>query len=348
MKNKFFIIDLHEDIALNVIYDTHKDISKKYSLYKGYNEYGFPVHNNVDIPRLKKGGVKFVFTSIFSLDKKSVNELNKITNQGYDFSKLKKIKTGLEGAIEQFAYYHGISEKLSHILKIVKTKNDYLSVKKSRDKVGFILHSEGIDYFTDENSVEIFYNLGLRSLALTWRNRNKFGGGNNAKGGITDLGKAVLDKCQKLGIIIDLAHANTQTFSEVIDYIKKPLIVSHTNCYAIQQHNRNLTDEQIKKVAEKGGVIGISVIYDQIGGITLNDYIKHFVHIKKLVGIDHIAFGTDFDGLIDPDIIFLKNFEDVSKFGNVIKELEKSGFKESEIEKICYKNVERIILEYLN
>ena len=347
MKKKIFKIDLHEDIALNVIYDTHKDIAKRYSLNKGYNEFGFPVHNNVDLPRLKEGGVKFVFASIFSLDKKSVANLTKITNQGYNFSKLKKIKTGLEGAIEQLSYYYGVAEKLSSTLKIIKSKNDYFSVKKSKDKIGFILHSEGIDYFPDENSVEIFYNLGLRSLALTWRNKNKFGGGNNVKGGLTDLGRVVLDKCQKLGIIIDLAHANTKTFFDVVNYIKKPPMVSHTNCYALQPHNRNLTDEQIKKIAEKGGVIGISVIYDQIGGTTIKDYVKHFIHIKKLVGVDYLAFGTDFDGLIDPDIIFLKNFEDVSQFDNVIKELEKSGFKESEIEKICYKNAERLILEYL-
>lgn len=68
-------------------------------------------------------------------------------------------------------------------------------------------------------------------------------------------------------------------------------------------------------------MIGISAIYDQIGGIKLENYINQFVYIRKLVGVDYVWFGTDFDSLIDPDIIFLKNFEDVSKFGNVIKKL---------------------------
>lgn len=347
MNKKNFIIDAHEDIALNAIYSTSKDINKKYSLYEGTNPFGLPVHNNVDIPRLREGNVKVVFTSIFSLDKESIKELMSLTNTGYNFKKLKYLKTGLEGAIEQLAFYYKTLEMNKKNLKIIKNKEDYVEVKNSKCKIGFILHSEGVDYFNNVDDLITFYNLGLRSLALTWRNKNKFASGNNAKGGLTKLGKELLELAQQIGVIVDLAHANEETFFDIINFVKKPVIVSHTNCYSVNPHNRNLKDDQIKMVAKNGGVIGMSVVNEHIGGNTIKHYVAHFVHIKKLVGSDFICFGTDFDGLIDPDIIFLKNFEDVSKFKNVIKELEKAGFKEKEIEKICYKNLERIILSYL-
>lgn len=349
MKNKknLFVIDAHTDIALNVLYVTNKDIGRRYKLHEGYNPYGFCVNNNIDIPRLKEGKVKFVFTSIFSLDKKSVKQLMEDTKSGYNFAKLKDLKTDLWGAIEQFGYYYSVIEKYKNIINLVKTKEDYFRIKKSKEKIGLILHAEGISYLKKPEDIDILFNLGLRSLALTWREKNRFGGGNNAQGGLTKLGKEVIELCNEKGIIIDLAHANQKTFFEALKIAKKPVIVSHTNVYSLQPHNRNLTDDQLKKIKENGGVVCLSVIYDQIGGTKLKDYIKHFLYVINLIGIDYVAFGTDFDGLIDPDIIFIKNFEDISKFPKVIEMLERVGLRESEIEKICYKNIERIIFSNL-
>lgn len=346
MKDKLFIIDAHEDVALNALYDTSKDIGKRHKVNEGFNPYGFPIFNNVDIPRLKAGKVKFVFATIFSLPRRTVLSLVKKKNAGYNFKKLLNLKTDLLGALEQLSFYYQNLRKYKNEIGLVTSKKDYLEIRNS-SKIGLILHSEGISYFEDENYLDIFYQFGLRSVALTWREKNKFGGGNNAKGGLTPLGKRLIKKCQELGMIIDLAHANQKTFYDVIRIVNQPIIVSHSNVYSLCSHKRNLTDDQIKEIAKLGGVICLSVIYDQIGGVTIKDYIKHFLYIIDLVGIDYVGFGTDFDGLMDPDIVLIKEFEDVSKFGNVVKEFKKAGLNEEAIKKICYKNLERVLLESL-
>src|SRR3990167_8731846 len=202
---KPFIIDLHTDIASNVLEATGKDISRRYSLHEGTPKVpGVVANNNVDLPRLRGGGVKLVFTSIFALDKKSLDELIKIDQKEYYIDK-------------------------------------YLKV------------------------LQKFYDLGARSLALTWRNRNKFGSGNNTQGGLTTTGKKLIKRVRKLGMIFDLAHANEETFWETVKIVDFPIIVSHTLCKALCDNSRNLSDEQIKAFAQKGGVLGMAAIPDYIG-----------------------------------------------------------------------------------
>lgn len=340
------VIDAHQDIALNSLYATGKDVTRRYKLHEGKNETGFEVNNNSDIPRLKAGGVRLVFSTIFSIDESSVQELAKEKPENYDFGKIFKIKTGVAGALEQFSFYHDLfskSDKVQH----VKTKKDYRLLAKN-GRVGFLIHVEGVDFFGKSLEwLDVIYELGARSLALTWRNKNAFAGGNSVKGGLSKLGKELIKRVAKKNIVFDLAHANPETFWDVLRLVDFPVIVSHTSCRAIVDNSRNITDEQIKAIAKNGGVIGLAVIPDYIGGDKIADYIKHIRHIVELVGPDHVAFGTDFDGLVDPEDRFIKNFEDVSKYPNVLRAMAKEGFSKSEIEKMAYKNLERIILERL-
>lgn len=344
MIKKIPIIDAHEDISTNILYSTNKNFFVKNKLHQGSNSTGFAINNNSDLPRLLQGNVKLVFASIFSVDNKLVVELEKERPENYNFSKVFKIKTDLAGALEQIALYHDTCNS-SNALIHIKNIPDYLKTNK---KVGMLFHLEGVDYFHGSiEMLETFYNLGVRSIALTWRNSNKFAAGNNSSGGLTNLGKKLISKVASMPIILDLAHSNSKTFWDVAKIAKFPLIVSHTLCKAITDNTRNLDDDQIKAIAKTNGVICLAAIPDFIGGDTIEDYVKHFIHIKNLVGIDYIGFGTDFDGLIDHEDRFVKNFDDVSKFPNVIEELKKNGFTKLEIEKICYKNLERVIISRL-
>lgn len=340
------VIDIHEDIALNAIYSTSKDISKKHTLHQGISKVGFPVNNNVDIPRLKKGQVKLVFSTIFSIDSLTIEELIKDPSENYNFKKLRKVKTDLAGAIEQYAFYSKLFFDNKDKIQQIRTKKDYRELKKN-NKVGILLHSEGTDYFQSVDDLEVFYKFGLRSLALTWRNKNIFGGGNNSGRGLTKLGIELIRKTQQMGVIIDLAHANRKTFYNVLKQIKRPCFVSHTNCNAIHKNSRNITDQQIKAVASKGGVIGIAPITEHMGTNTLDGYLDHIMHVVSLVGAEHVCFGTDFDGMVDPEDKFIKGFEDVSKFGTVLKSLPERGLKKKDVDLISFKNAERVILENL-
>ncbi|OGM27288.1 hypothetical protein A2962_01915 [Candidatus Woesebacteria bacterium RIFCSPLOWO2_01_FULL_39_61] len=345
---KPFIIDLHTDIASNVLEATGKDISRRYSLHEGTPKVpGVVANNNVDLPRLRGGGVKLVFTSIFALDKKSLDELIKIDQKEYNFDKLKGIKFGIEAANEQMSYYQKVFRKYPDQVVNVKTKSDFANSKKT-NKVGFLIHLEGVDYIDKDLKVlQKFYDLGARSLALTWRNRNKFGSGNNTQGGLTTTGKKLIKRVRKLGMIFDLAHANEETFWETVKIVDFPIIVSHTLCKALCDNSRNLSDEQIKAVAQKGGVLGMAAIPDYIGGDTLERYVDHFEYIINLVGDDYVAFGTDFDGLVGPEDTFMEGFTGSDGFPNVIKVFQKRGFSQKTVDKICFKNAERIILNNL-
>lgn len=344
---KLKVIDAHQDISTNILYATSKDFSKQHKLNEGQNNTGFAVHNNTDLPRLKIGGVKVVFASIFSVDSKAIKQLAKNRPDNYNFGKVFKIRTSLSGALEQLSLYHDLCTKLPGLRQVASVK-DYKEIMTS-DKVGLLFHLEGIDYFEGSlDMVDTFYNLGVRSIALTWRNKNLFGGGNNAKGGLTKQGQKLIKKLSQTPIVVDLAHSNKETFWDVVNMANFPLIVSHTLCEAITANTRNLDDEQIKAIAKTGGVVCMAAIPDFIGGDTIEEYVQHFVHVKKLVGVEHIGFGTDFDGLIDHEDTFVKNFDDVSKFPNVIRGLKKSGFSDEDIQKISYKNLERVILKRLS
>ena len=340
------IIDLHQDVALNSLYSTGKDITKTYSLHQGSNNAGFAVNNNTDIPRLKKGNVKLIFSTIFSLDNKSIEMLAKESPENYNFNKVFKIKSGLAGALEQYSYYFDIFSKSKDLVH-VKSKKNYLSLKSSK-KIGFLIHLEGIDYFGNSlDFLDASFELGARSIALTWRNQNAFASGNSTTGGLTYLGKKIIKKIKAKKMIFDLAHANKKTFWDAMKFVDFPVIVSHSLCQAIVDNSRNIDDDQIKAVAKTGGLVGLAVIPDYIGGDKISDYIKHFVHISDLVGVNHVAFGTDFDGLIDKEDRFIKNFEDVSKYNNVLKGFKKAGFTNKDIEKFTHENVERVILQIL-
>lgn len=340
------IIDLHQDIATNALYATGKDIGKRYSLHEGTVQVpGIAVNNNADIPRYREGNLKLVFGVVFSLDKESVDELNALQQTEYDFSKMNGLKYGLSGAVEQLAYYHDVLHAYSNDLQLVRSRADYEDLG---GKIGVLLHLEGIDYIADLSLLESFYKMGVRSVAMTWRNKNVFASGNNVEGGLTDLGRELIGKTRELGMVFDLAHANPQTFWDAMEAIDFPFMVSHTLVNRIKENSRNLTDDQIKAVAERGGVVGIATIPDYMSGDTMDDYVDQFDYIVKLVGEDHVVFGTDFDGLVDPTDRFVQGFEDASMYQNVLQAFDKRGFSETAIEKIAYKNAERLIMASLS
>ena len=147
----------------------------------------------------------------------------------------------------------------------------------------------------------------------------------------------------KLGIIIDVSHLSDKGFYDVISLSEHPIIASHSNARSICGHVRNLTDDMLYKLAENGGITGINYakqfMHDDeaYGRNTPECALRHIQYIKKKIGVDHIALGSDFDG-IDPNI----EISDASKTHLIIRALEKGGFSSEEIEKITYKNALRV------
>jgi membrane dipeptidase len=324
--NKIPFIDLHEDIADNYFLISGKDFFKKNSLHEGKNTYGMIVNNQVDFFRLKKSGAKLVFVACCP----SVIKNGKILSTS----------NSLQAVIKQIKYYLYLSKKEKNI-KIIKNFGDYQALKK--DEIGFLLHIEGAGFLEKKITyLDDVYKLGVRSIGLTHNEKNGLAGGALSDGNLTSLGKKVIKRCQKLKMIIDLAHLNNKSFYQAINIIEPPFMFSHGGIIKDLQHPRNLNDNQIKIIKKKEGIIGICFAPNLLSDNKIETIAKIYEYLKKNIGIDNLAIGSDFDGIISKKLV--KKLGDVSKIQNLAFFLERSGFSVEEIEKIYYKNVEKKLI----
>jgi len=172
-------------------------------------------------------------------------------------------------------------------------------------QVAAILGMEGAEPL--DGSLElfhIFHRLGLRVLGLTWNRRNAAADGLDCArsgGGLTPFGEALVRACNEVGVIIDIAHLAPAGVRDVLDVSIQPIIASHANARALCDHPRNLTDEQIAAIAARGGVIGATFVPDFItrnrGQATLERFLDHVDYLLAVAGPDHVALGSDFDGM---------------------------------------------------
>ncbi|MDR1020288.1 MAG: dipeptidase, partial [Synergistaceae bacterium] len=178
-------------------------------------------------------------------------------------------------------------------------------------KVGILMSFEGLDPLgNDPALLKLFYRLGVRAAGVAWSRRNYAADGcffspmrEGRKGGLTPFGIDVIEEAERLGMVLDISHLNDEGVSDLAAFTKKPFIASHSNCRALVPVKRNLTDEQIKLVASRGGVIGMNgcsaFVSEKEGrGIGPADLALHIDHIVRLVGEDHVGLGLDCcDGL---------------------------------------------------
>jgi membrane dipeptidase len=194
-----------------------------------------------------------------------------------------------------------------------------------------------------------FYRLGVRLITLTWNYPNEIGYPNcnieYKNKGLTEIGKQIVYEMNKLGMIIDVSHLSDGGFYDVAKLSSKPFVASHSNARAVKGHTRNLTDDMIKLLSNKGGVLGINFEKEFLGNneqSRVEDMIHHIKHIRNVGGIDVISIGTDFDG-ISPNL----EIENIGQIHKLIDSLRKNQFSENEIEKVCFKNAIRIIKNVL-
>ena len=194
--------------------------------------------------------------------------------------------------------------------------------------------------------LEVFHRLGLRVLTLTWSLRNAIGDGvfERTGGGLTNFGVEVVGKAEELGIVIDLSHINEAGFWDTLDVTAFPVIASHSNARKLCDNPRNLTDDQILAIAERGGVIGAVAIPSFVDRErpTLGKYVEHIVYMVELAGYRHVGLGFDFvyylPGWSGRSV---EGFEDESKIPDLIRTLEER-LSEKEVKAIAFKNFERV------
>ncbi len=198
--------------------------------------------------------------------------------------------------------------------------------------------------------IVLLHRIGLRSLGLTWNYNNKYGAGCTSKRdyGLTPEGEELIRTANRLGIIIDLAHASRNTALEAIEASKKPVMISHTNLRRFVDTPRNVDDEVLEAIHKTGGIVGLSAIGPLITTSrtpTLEDLVKHFMYIYESFGPDMLAIGTDFLGLFG--IPAPEGFESVDKVQDLLQALSERGVKDADLEKIAYLNALRVIRDNL-
>lgn len=237
-------------------------------------------------------------------------------------------------------------------LKLIKKRQDLIDVMHSENKTGIILHLEGAKIVDKKMKVlDRFYEMGLRSISLTHSGKNQLASGNkiNPKNHITPLGEAVVKEAVKKHMVVDLAHLNYAGFYDVLRLLKnQPPVVSHTCAYDLCPDPRNLKNEQIVEVAKQGGVIGVffsaKYVKSDYKTATIDDVVRHFVHIAEVGGIDVLAFGSDFGGITTG---LPKGLENISCLQKILTKLKAVGFSQEDLEKVAYKNAYRVINQIL-
>lgn len=203
--------------------------------------------------------------------------------------------------------------------------------------------------------VRSLYQLGVRMLTLTWNFENEIGYPNTivkAKDydpsrhyGLKPEGIEIVREMNRVGMIVDVSHLGDDGFWDVVKYCDGPLVASHSNARAVCNHTRNMTDDMIRALADKGGVMGLNFCGDFLnpnGKSRVEDMVRHAKHIINVGGSDILGLGTDYDG-IDGDL----ELDHCDKMPLLAQEMERQGFSTQQIEKIFHGNVLRLYREVL-
>lgn len=189
--------------------------------------------------------------------------------------------------------------KYSDRMMLIRGFND-VGFAKKQNKVGVLINFQNSAAIgTDLKNLDTFYDMGLRQIQLTFNWRNWVGDGctERTQAGLSYFGVDMVQRMNDLGILVDVSHTGLQSTLDAIEVSKVPIVFSHANCKALCDHPRNKTDEQIKALAAKGGVIGLTCFnwfVSDKSRSTLEDLLDHYDHVAKLVGVDHIGIGSDF------------------------------------------------------
>ena len=249
----------------------------------------------------------------------------------------------------------------------------YSDIEAARQagRIALLITMEGVEPLgSDLNLLRSFYELGVRQIGLTHARRNYAGDGGvfaptgSARHGLTAFGRDVVHECERLGIIVDLAHINPAGFEDILAETTRPIIISHTNSRRYYDMERNVTDEQVRAVGARGGVIGVNATLVDRGpaNATIDRYIDHIEHFVGLVGINHVGLGLDYfkqlhDALpqsekdhlaaMVSDISIIPDLSTHADTEHLVRGLIRRGFSDDDIARILYGNWLRILREML-
>jgi membrane dipeptidase len=331
-------VDLHEDVSLYYIRtprglplgDFGEDIPGRHG----------------DIPKYARANVRVVFagiaTSIRGLSSSRATRLSAVYGSRNTWSPVAKYRAPLDMLWEHLVTYYRMSEVYG--IRIVERAEDFEDCLRGGWRLCFLLQLEGAEPIEDADDLVLLRRLGVRCITLTWNYTNKFASGCGSRKdlGLTDEGEELVAEAQRLGILVDLAHASRRTMLDVLSIARRPVIVSHGNARRLVDTPRNVDDEVLELLRRNGGVIGVSAIVSSLTGrpeATIDDLVQHFTYIRDSFGVDVLAIGTDFFGITSVP----RGFESIDRLPDLYRRLMDRGFSEADIAKVAYGNVLRVV-----
>lgn len=231
---------------------------------------------------------------------------------------------------------------------VVVTDRPSLEAAVGGDRPGLVLSIEGSEGLSaDPRLLRLAFRLGVRLVSLTWNERNALADGageDPGGGGLSRAGRAIVQEMNRLGVIPDVSHLSQAGFWDLLDVTSRPPIASHSNCGALTPHVRNLSDRQIRALADHGGIQGVTFVRDFLGGDgTLERVVDHVIHHLTVAGDDcHLGLGSDFDGVRQP----VGGLEDVSGLVRLADAMSARGLSDGTIGRVLGENYLNFLRSY--
>jgi membrane dipeptidase len=328
LHEKLLVADMHCDALL-----WNRDLTQKNS------------DGHVDFPRMLEGNEAL---QAFTVVTKSPRGLNIEKNTGdtddifwlslAERAPLENLFSLTKRAVWQAANLHRYADESQGKFVIIKNKRDlqnFIERRKTEKVIGGWLGIEGAHALDgDVNNVDVLYDAGFRMMSPSHFFDNDIGGSAHGveKYGLTDKGKEMVRRMEAKKMLVDVAHASAKTIDDVLAMATRPVVVSHTGVRGTCDNNRNLTDDQVRRIAQTGGVIGIGFWDTAICGDSADDIARAIDYTVGIAGIDHVALGSDFDGSV-------KEPFDVSGISLITEALINKGYSDEDIARIMGGNV---------
>ena len=310
------LFDIHSDLFMDV--DNRRAGGSRSAISENHSE------------RLKEGGVTGMFAPLFINPYQSEELLHKKAR----------------------SMFLSMSAELNdnrQIVAVAKCAQDFLDAAQE-GKLALMLGSEGLCYIGEEIAlIEVFYQLGMREVSLTWNEDNALASG--AKGdpgrGLTQAGAALVKRVEELGMILDVSHINEKSFWDIAKIVKEPIMASHSNSYTLCPHPRNLKDDQLAFIREIGGVVGLNAypefVQQEQPLWNMERLADHMDYMIEKMDIDHVALGFDFADYMDEEDAHLSDFYSARHIPRLLEIFRRRGYTQADLDKITHENILRVI-----
>ncbi len=339
------------------IFDGHNDTLLRFYQNEDVNYPDFLTEmdgGHIDLPRARRGGFAGGFFAVYVPNPEMRIDPNNMPDRSKPYA---------PPAVE-FVYSQGVALRMmADLYKLEALSDGQVKVVRSAAELqacidsgvfAAILHFEGAEAIDEDlNALEVFYQAGLRSLGIVWSRPTIFAHGvpiaypssPDIGPGLTDAGKRLVNRCNQLGIMIDLSHMNEAGFWDIAAQSAAPLVATHSNAHAICPISRNLTDKQLDAIKASDGMVGLNFatgFLNEDGAWDsdrpLDIMVRHLDYLVERLGETRVGLGSDYDGARVPDAV-----SDVSKLPNLIAALKAAGYNDELLQKLCHQNWLRVL-----